>query len=398
MNGLRATLSLALLLIGGAHAQENAEPPTELDPDTLQTNPADAPEGAPAPAPVAGPKPWEGTFAGGMSELARLAESEPESALALSDRLLAPNLYGRVRARLEGWSGGWSERALAPLDPALSWLGLETLDAPERAEVRYARGLVQAASGAVLSAAEELSLARALAGSGRTREDAVYALGTMRLELAEELRQRIPEIGGQAPAAPAPPAGPGAPTTPGAAPGGPQGDPLPLARAAYLEAREHFVERLRLDWRDADTRANVELVQRRLRELDEIERRREQEKQDQQDDSQQQQQQQQQEQQQDPQQQQDDSDEPQDSSQEKPDSKQADPEQDPKSQDEPQEGEPSDSEEETEQQEASEPEERVLTEEEMKRLLQLLQRYQEQGEEAFEELRRVRRERVERDW
>ena len=67
-----------------------------------------------------------------------------------------------------------------------------------------------------------------------------------------------------------------------------QPDPLQTARAAYLAAKEPLIERLRADWRDEDTRANLELIQRRLAELDEIERRREEQRQEQQQDQDQQ--------------------------------------------------------------------------------------------------------------
>ena len=52
----------------------------------------------------------------------------------------------------------------------------------------------------------------------------------------------------------------------------------------------------------------------------------------------------------------------------------------------------------TEPAEERELEERVLTQEEMMRLLQAFQQYQEQGAELREQNRRVRRERVDRDW
>src|SRR5690606_24191728 len=119
--------------------------------------------------------------------------------------------------------------------------------------------------------------ARLLAGPGALRLDATYDLGSLFLAAGEEQRAKLPEISGQ-PAQPPPPPPVAAPG--GAAPQAPP-DPLQLARAAYLAARERLVERLRMDWRDPDTQANVELVQRRLRELDEIERQREQEKKEQ---------------------------------------------------------------------------------------------------------------------
>jgi len=51
-------------------------------------------------------------------------------------------------------------------------------------------------------------------------------------------------------------------------------DVVAPAKAAYLEARDHFAERLALDWQDSDTRANVELIQRRLKSIADIEEQR----------------------------------------------------------------------------------------------------------------------------
>ena len=165
------------------------------------------------------------------------------------------------------------------------------------------------------------------------------------------------------------------------------------ARKAYLLARGHFVERLTLDPEDPDTRANTELVIRRLRELDEIERAREE-----------------QEQQEEPQEgspegEQQENDEAQEGEPEEsegePSGSEEESEPEPsESEEQGEEGEPSASEETelTEPAEERELEERVLTQEEMMRLLQAFQQYQEQGAELREQNRRVRRERVDRDW
>jgi Ca-activated chloride channel family protein len=127
-------------------------------------------------------------------------------------------------------------------------------------------------------ARRSFSSARALAGAGALRLDATYDLGAVELEQAERVRARIPEVSGGAPSPLAPALAPAA-----LPPGGPGPDPLPEARALYLAARAWLVERLRLDWRDEDTRANLELIHRRLRELEDIEQRREQQKEQQQD-------------------------------------------------------------------------------------------------------------------
>jgi len=372
MRALHVVCRCVLLLVTtvGASAQVPTQDPLpDGSADVSADGAADAEE-LPAEQPTA--QPWDGTFAGGVGEVVRLAASDdPQGALKVCDRLLSPDTYGRWRTSLEEWSGGWTERLLGPLDRPLVWLGFETLPEPDRAEVRYLRGLLQNRLGAVPSADEEFELARVLAGEGTTRRDAIYALGTLDLEQGEFYRQKIPEISG---VPPAPPAGPPAADEQ-------QVDPLQVARASYMEAREHFVERLRMDWRDSDSRANVERVQRRLAELDRIEGDREQE-------------------------QEDPSQEPSQDQQEIPDEAGQDPDQE----QEPQAGdrEPEEQDSNEEQQDSSEdseqdgqeqdPEERALTEEEMKRLLQVLREYHEQGEELERSLRAFRRERVKKDW
>jgi hypothetical protein len=51
-------------------------------------------------------------------------------------------------------------------------------------------------------------------------------------------------------------------------------DTLPQTREEFQAAREALIARLRIDWRDEDSRANLEYVQRRLDELDRIEAKR----------------------------------------------------------------------------------------------------------------------------
>ena len=382
-------LALALLAAGTPAFAQNAPPP----------------DAEVAGAPV---RPWPGTFAEGMAELARLVEDGRHAdALALADRILEPTAAARLRARLERVTGGISEKALAPLQAPLEWLGIEPLSAADRGRVHYAKALARASGGTLEGALEDFELARVLA-PGETRLAATYNLGTLDLLAGDALRSLIPELAGgagpgAAPPGPAPgpplPGGPGGPGGPGS-PAGSGQDPLELARKAYLAARERFVERLRLDWTDADTRANVELVVRRLRELDEIERQREeQEKRDQD-------QEQQDEQNDNPEQQgEDEESKPEDAGaqqdQPPPDDAQDEqpPDEEQQREEQAQEQEQSESSEEGEDQ--SDPramQEQRLTEEEMKRLLQILAEHEKEGEEVRAQLLGARRMKVKRDW
>jgi len=358
---------MKLLLIMGALVPQDSAPPTP---------PAGpAPEVAEEVAEEEEPQvePWDGTFAAGMAEVVRLAASEEEAAaLALTDRLLAPSGYQRWCADLEE-SGGLAGRLVASIDGPLTWLGLERLPGPLRAEVRLARGLLRARLEEGEQADRELELARADAGPGALREAAIYALGTLDLGRGEVLRQSIPEVSG------AEPAPPGASEEE-------EPDPLELARACYRDAREHLVEGLQLDWRDADTRANVELCVRRLRELDEIEREREERERQQQEDEQQ------------------PSDEPSEGDgEEEGDEQKGEPEEPQPDEgerdqpDEPMPDEPAESDEQQVPEEVTE-EEVLLTEEQMKQLLEQLRRHQEAGEQLEERLRRRGPVRGERDW
>jgi len=153
----------------------------------------------------------------------------------------------------------------------------------QRAKAHYALGVIAATrvreeakdvEGQRETARGAFSTARALAGPGELRLDATYDLGALELDHAEAVRATLPEISGQPPAPPPAPA-PGALPLPGAEPA----DPLKEARELYGAAQGWLVERLRMDWHDEDTRADLELIQRRLKQLDEIEKKREQQKQ-----------------------------------------------------------------------------------------------------------------------
>lgn len=247
----------------------------------------------------------------------------------------------------------------------------------ERALIPHARGVLEMKAGELALAAAALEEARAQAGPGVIRLNSTYDLGVLHLEEGERFRALIPELSGGAP---------GPSPIPADAEEAP--DPLEEARKHYLKAREWFVERLVLDWRDADTRANAELVQRRLRELDEIVRERE-EQQDQE--------------QQEPR----EGEEPQESDEEGEESSED--EQEPgeespenaegeREPEEPEGEEPPEEEEESEEAEEAEAQEVHLTQEEMQRLLEALREIEEEGEEVQEALRRIGRQNVDRDW
>lgn len=360
---------------------------------------ASAPDGAPntdapAPPPV---EPWTGTLAEGLAEVRRLVDSkDPEAARALCERLVAPNAMLRWKER--ALASGGAERALARVaEPVFDALGVESLSAPARAEVRYASGVAATHAGDGRAADDAFGSALALAGPGELRLDSGYQLATVALLEAEAARLQIPELreklggpnGAPAPQQPAPPAANAQPGDP-AAP-----DPIQVARALYLRARERFVERLRADWRDADARANTELVLKRLKELDELEKKREEQKQK------------------DPKQnpdpkQQNDSKDPKDPQQKEQDPKDSKPKdgqdsKDPKPDEKPQEPEkPEDSKDPKDAQKkdaAPQPgEERELTKEEMTRLLDVLKQREQQWKKLQQQLHQARRAKVKKDW
>ncbi|HEX6885563.1 MAG TPA: VWA domain-containing protein [Planctomycetota bacterium] len=290
---------------------------------------------------------------------------------------------------------------------------------PERdlARAHFALGLVQATRAlehpeagepARAEARAAFAAARALAGPGELRNDATYDLGALELLRAEEVRATLPELGGN----PAPPAAlPGAPG-PDA---GPPADPLEEARALYQAARGWLVERLRLDWRDEDTRANLELVQRRLKELDQIEQQREQQEQEQQQEQQQDQQ------GQDPESKDQESKDQQDPSEQEGDPQEGEPDKGDPEKKEPGEGEPEEQppQDPSEQQAPEQPpetpeegapeeqqappppgasEERVLTREEVMRLLDKLAELEEKQKALEAALRARQRAKTKRDW
>jgi hypothetical protein len=202
-----------------------------------------------------------------------------DDALRVGDQLLAPSAFLRWKADATA-EGGWKKSLAAAIDPLLDRFGWNGAEPAQRAAVHYAKGVVLSRAGRRAECESAFESARSLAGPGDLRLDAIYNLGASQLMEGEAQRAQIPELGGKPSAAPSAPSASGASNAPGpgAASGAPPPDPLELARAAYLRARDHFSERLQSDWRDADTRANVELVARRLKELSDIQKKRDEQK------------------------------------------------------------------------------------------------------------------------
>lgn len=198
------------------------------DPDDAAAPPLEVPVASVAPPPFAG------TPRQGLAEVRRLARGG-DAPLAAA---LADDLVGRVRPA--------DERLLA--------------------ELRYAGGLAHSMALERQSAAVSFRSAAALAGGDpELRRDALYNQAVERLLGGELLRENIMEIAVQDLKV-----GIAGPEDVGLG-----GDTLPAAKQSYLQARELLADRVRLDWRDEDARANLEFVQRRLDELAEIEANRE---------------------------------------------------------------------------------------------------------------------------
>jgi hypothetical protein len=354
-----------------------------------------------APVPVV--EAWPGSLAEGLAEMERLATaSKPDEALAVGERLLAPNGFARWR---EGASArpGWKRSVAEAAGSVLGAFGLADLSDAERATVQHARGVVlaQAPDDRKSAAIEAFDRARALAGPGSLRFDATYDAAWTRLTEGEALRATLPEISGaSATTLPAPTPSPTpAPASAGAAPGQPpEPDPLELALAAYRLALDRFVDGVKLDPDDADTRANLELVHKRIRELEELRKKREEEKKQEQKD-----QQQEEKDSKDPKQ---DDSEPKDDSEKKDDEKK-DSESKPKpdekppkdpAEPEPQPQDPSDPQDPKQEPKPKPSKEELLTREEVMRLLDILKDREEEGKKLLEQLRAARRVSVKKDW
>ncbi len=155
-----------------------------------------------------------------------------------------------------------------------------------RAEIDYHRGVVHARRGEFAAASAAFAQAGGQAPAGGLRLDAWYNAGTSLLEVAEQAFFAIPEVREArqlpplAPVMPPAPSGPpGVGATASKAP--PPNADLDLAAEGYRSSKQSLSHRLRADARDVDTRANLELIQRRLKELEELRKKREEEKQEQ---------------------------------------------------------------------------------------------------------------------
>ncbi|MFT5732045.1 MAG: chemotaxis protein histidine kinase CheA [Planctomycetota bacterium] len=363
-----------------------------------------------------GAEPWDGTLKSGVLAMADASgEGDVDGALAIADRMLAPGATAQLRQKLNRATRGTLESVLSPVTSVLDLVGVSALSSADRAEIEYARAVAlltgaaaaeENAPGLIERAQMALERARA-AAPGEARMGAVYNLGTLDLLAAEAVRATIPEIAGADAAAPAAPAAPPDPNQKDDA----EEDPLPIARALYLLAREDFVELL-TQAADENAAANVELVIRRLAELDEIEKQREEqesggEKGDESEESEDSEDQEDQE-----KEDSEKSDESEDKPSDEENPEQQDPSEDP-SEEEPEEEEPQEepeeSPEEGEEAEPEEPddqpkpgeeqiEEKTMTVEEFQRLLERNKEHQERGEEIRRIRLQSRKIPAKRDW
>ena len=330
---------------------------------------------------------YPGRFLTGYDEAMAAYESgDLESVRQIGATLTRSTSTEALLMALDPDGGAWWSRVFTDVAGRLGWESRTPLQSA------YAHHLIACAERRAddLDAAEpHLEKARAWAGPGALRLDAIYDLGWIDLHRAEALYDTIPEVHG----------GSNDPMSPGYVPDDANTeDPLAPAKAAYLAARAHFAERLRMDWQDADTRANVELIQRRLKSIADIEEQRKQDEgQERSDEG-------------DPENQDNPESQDQDSNGQKSPGGEQSENQEPKegSEDQESEGEQQDAEdaepEETkegetnEAEEGEEPEETHMTKEEMQRLLDNLKDHGEVGEDIMKMNRRRQRVRVEKDW
>lgn len=233
----------------------------------------DAPQAAPAKeAPDESAEkevvPFAGSLGGSQEELRQVVEGQnimEAGKFALT--LLEPTAIDRAQAWLEQRSGFLGARASAWVRDLLPWLGFELRGSEQQALVHYALGCYQSEKGLVEEAGTSFETAIYLT-PGQARLHATYNLGCLDLTMAEDLFNKIPEVHGRTRSAMSPGF---MPTQPGPQDDEEEPDYLQESRAAFEDALEDFTERLKLDWRDADTRANVEWIMRRMDELDKIE-------------------------------------------------------------------------------------------------------------------------------
>lgn len=276
-------------------------------------------------------------------------------------------------------------------------------DEPARGVALYTIGVAQHRADAPDAALGAFLEARDLAGPGTARLAAMYNLGTILLEQAEVVRATIPELAGPgapgaaAPLATQPAPAPGSP----AAPDEPPPDPLQVARAGYLGAREALLDRLRTDAADGDTRANLELIVRRLRELDELEQQREEQEQEQQEQEQDSEDQEPSEDSEDESSGEDSEDQQSEESEEQESDPQDQEQEEPSEEEQPPEDGSEDEESEGESEEQPSPEEaeeELMSSEEIQRLMDRLREIEEQARAVQAMLRRREQVPVEKDW
>jgi hypothetical protein len=259
-----AALILAMAPCATRPASAQVAPSAQSAP-IAQSAPLAPPSGVqPEHAPV---EPWPARLSSGLEELGRrIAAGDHAGVRDLVRRLEAPDPLARRRAE---WiaAGGWRASALRAIDPAIEFLRLR----PRAATIAGELALVDGVAAQGLEQWEQAQAAFLLAraeGGGATRLEAIDALADLELAAAEALR---PGADGSATPAAAQIAAPPGGANSNAPASGPPEDPIAKARAAYLVARARLVERLRLERHDADARANLELVQRRLEELRRLE-------------------------------------------------------------------------------------------------------------------------------
>ena len=325
-------------------------------------------------------EPWPAGLSNGLEELERrIAAGDHAGVRDLVRRLEAPDALARRRAE---WiaAGGWRASALRAIDPAIELLRWR----PRAAAIAGELALVDGVAALGLEQWEEAQAAFLLAraeGGGATRLEAIDALADLELAAAEALR---PGPDGSAPAAAqvaTPPGGANPNAPPSAA--DPAEDPIAKARAAYLVARARLVERLRLERHDADARANLELVQRRLEELRRLEdqRRREEE-----------QQRREQQEQQDK-----EKDKEKDEQERQPEDQQGQDQQEQPEEEQQDERQPSEADESKADDQAPKPA-AAMSKEEAQKLLDKLKELEEKGEELRATLLKDRRQKVDKDW
>lgn len=352
--------------------QSNAMPPNAMPADASGASSANNEPLAPA------LPPYEGRASDALAQARATSDAgEHDAALAILDRVIASGV------ELD-WRTQFGLNVPPPIDRF-------------RAELHFAKGVIEERAQRRDLARESFSRTVALAGPGSLRLDAAFNEGTSHVLEGEEWRAKIPEVAQAKGLAAPPPQPPAAAPIPGAPA---EEDPLAKARASYLAARTRLVERLRLDGGDDDARANVELVQRRLRELDEIEKKREEEK------KKDEQQKQDEKDQKDSKDKQDSKDEPKDQKDDpaKPDEKKPEdekPKDEPKPEEKKPEEPPKDDQqkpEEAKDQKPKPPEPAEMSREQKMQLLDKLQELEEQNKKLQEQLRQTRRTKVKKDW